>query len=266
MKSAVIATKAKEQMPMIARAGLIAKGVVYVLLGVFVLLSALHIRRQTSGSSKTGALKALDDSIVGRWLLLFISVGLLCYSIWRFYEGYQSVKHLESKWEKAARYFFSGIIYLFVGYSAVKMFLRKYTDSGNSEQHFAATLLSKPFGQWLLGIAAMVIAAVGIYQVFYGIAGKYKNHVQKMSLHSAKAKLLLTSGIVGYVARGIVWLIISYLMLKAAIMKSATKAGATDKAFDFVETVWGANYLALMAGGLIAYGLFNFVRSRYERF
>lgn len=87
-----------------------------------------------------------------------------------------------------------------------------------------------------------------------------------MALHTAKGKILLTAGTIGYPARGIVWLIIAYLLLKASLSKSSSKAGDTEKAFDFVASEWGSPILALIATGLVAYGLFNFVRARYEQF
>jgi len=265
MNSAAITTKAKQQVPTIARLGLVAKGFVYLLLGTFVMMSALNIKKVSDTSSKTGVLKELNDSIAGHWLLLLLAVGLVCYAGWRYYQVYHLGNNAQQKWKKMVRYFFSGSIYLFIGYTAIQIFLDTHKENGNNEQHLAAALLSKPFGQWMLGIAALVIAGVGIYQIIYGLSGKYKNHDQNMALHTAKGKILLTAGKIGYPARGIVWMIIAYLMLKAALSKSSSEAGDTSKAFDFVESAWGSPILALIAAGLVAYGLFNFIRARYEQ-
>lgn len=117
MNSAAITTKAKQQVPTIARLGLIAKGFVYLLLGTFVLMSALNIRQQSDTSSKTGVLKALDDSIAGHWVLPLLAVGLVCYAAWRYYQTYQlsqTPKRNGRKWcvifSAAASIFLSGIL------------------------------------------------------------------------------------------------------------------------------------------------------------
>ena len=263
MKPALSVAAAQEQVPRIAIFGLIAKGFVYVLLGVLVLLQALDIT--SSGvKDKTGVLQSLQESFAGRWLLPLLALGLVCYTVWRFIEAYHFSKR--QKWGKTLRYFFSGVIYLFVSYTALSIFFNRNKENGDSEQQFAAEMLNKPFGEWLVGLAALSIAAVGIYQLYYGFSGKYRDHVQKMNLDSAKARVMLASGLIGYPARGIVWLIIAYLMFKAAVSGSSSNAGDTGKAIRFAQVEWGWPFLAAIAIGLIAYGAFNFVRARYERF
>jgi plastocyanin domain-containing protein len=77
----------------------------------------------------------------------------------------------------------------------------------------------------------------------------------------------LYSGKIGYVARGIVWLVIAFLMLKAAWHANATQAGGSVEAFQFIEqSRYGSYLLGIVGLGLIAYGFFNFVRARYENF
>jgi hypothetical protein len=69
------------------------------------------------------------------------------------------------------------------------------------------------------------------------------------------------------VARGLVWLIIAFLLLKAALHADSAEAGDSGKAFLFIENTHYGSYLLGMIGiGLIAYGVFNFIRARYESF
>jgi hypothetical protein len=79
--------------------------------------------------------------------------------------------------------------------------------------------------------------------------------------------LLLRAGKVGYISRGVVWLVIAFLFLRAAFYAVASKAGDTAEAFRFIESSpLGSPLLGLLGLGLIAYGVFNFIRARYERF
>ena len=127
--------------------------------------------------------------------------------------------------------------------------------------------LNHSFGQLVIGLAALVLAGVGIYQIYYGLSEKYRKHVQQLNLHSSRSSLLLRAGKAGYISRGIVWLIIAYLLLRAALHNNSSEAGDTGKAFEFIESsAFGSYLLGALGVGLIAYGVFNFIRARYETF
>ena len=88
-----------------ARAGLISKGFVYLLLGVFVFMNAMKIWRSNAEQHKTGVLQSMQDNFAGQWLLPLLAAGLLCYSCWRFIEAYHLIRGKENI-KKALRYFF----------------------------------------------------------------------------------------------------------------------------------------------------------------
>ena len=255
--------------PRIAKAGLIAKGIVYVTLGILGFMAAFEFGSQNdSEAGRTGVFKFIKDSPGGVWLLGLLAAGLVCYSLWRFIQSFHKQENgKELKPAKRARYFLSGMGYLAVAFSAIKMTMGSSGSKGDQNQQMAGELLTKPFGQWLVGIAALVFAGIGIYQVYYGLSEKYRKHVEGMRVHSNASSLLLKSGKVGYVARGIVWLIIAFLGLKAALHSNASEAGDTGKAFQFLESSsYGSYLLGALGIGLMAYGVFNFIRARYERF
>src|SRR5687767_4637446 len=108
----------------LAKAGLIAKGAVYLLLGILAFMAAFHVGGQAAnGSDKSSIFQLLDKSFAGKWLLPLLAVGLFCYSTWRCIEAIQVLRNGRKKYGKAIRYIASAIIYLFVGFSAVKFML-----------------------------------------------------------------------------------------------------------------------------------------------
>lgn len=253
----------------IAQAGLIAKGIVYVLLGVLAFMAAFEIGGQSAGSAdRGGVFDLIRDMPAGTTLLALVAVGLVCYAIWRGIQAFRPThRGEETKWDKRARYLFSGIAYLSVAFTAGRLLLYNRQDSGNGNQQLASRLLEQSAGQWLLGAAALIMAAVGVYQLYYGLSEKYRKHVQGLSLSTPASSLLLRSGKVGYVARGIVWLVIAWLLFQAALQANAAKAGDTAQAFQFVESsTAGSLLLGALGAGLAAYGVFNFIRARYEHF
>lgn len=251
-----------------AKAGLAAKGVVYFILGSIATLAAIRLGgKTTAGADRTGVFDTIQDLPAGKLLLGIIGTGLLCYSLWRVIEAFSCAKSEDKKtWLKGARYFFSGITYLFMAYSAFRFLLEGRESNGNNNSYWTAELLSKPFGQWLVGIVAAIFAVAGFYQVWYGLSEKYKKHVDSRKLDREASSRLLLSGKVGFTARGLAWLIISYMFLRAAVNSKSSEAGGTGEAFQLIENIsYGDALLAALGFGLMAYGVFNFIRARYEK-
>lgn len=251
----------------IAQAGLTAKGVVYVLLGILAFMAAFELGGKGNGdATQSGTLQLVQDLPAGKFLLFAVAAGLFCYSIWRGIEVFRADNDKKG-WTKRLRYLFSGLTYLAFAVSAVRLAGGNKSGGGDQNQNMVAELMSKPFGQLLVGLAGLILAGVGVYQIYYGVSEKYKKHAQNLSLQSSQSSLLLRSGKVGYISRGIVWLVISFLFLRAAYFSVASEAGDTSKAFRFIETSpFGSPLLGMLGLGLIAYGVFNFIRARYERF
>ncbi|HZH63539.1 MAG TPA: DUF1206 domain-containing protein [Flavisolibacter sp.] len=261
-----LTTTVKPWIKRIAQTGLISKGIVYVLLGLLGFMAAFELGgKQNKEASQSGALQLVKELPAGEVLLFLLATGLLCYAGWRVMEAFYKTDGEEKKWPKRLRYLFSGLTYLAFAITALKLALENKTSSGDQKQDFAGELLSKPFGQILAGIAALVLVVVGGYQIYYGLSEKYKKHVQKLSLHSTHASLLLRSGKTGYISRGVVWLVVAFLFGRAAVYSAASEAGDTSKAFEFVEgSPFGSYLLAALSLGLMTYGFFNFIRARYD--
>lgn len=255
----------------IARAGLISKGIVYCLLGVLAFMSAFEIGEQSDENANKKGVFNLLEGLGGKWLLGILAIGLLCYTIWRFIQAANEAKGSKDaakKGGKVIRYIFSGIIYLLLALYAGQRFLGNGDKSGgDSTQSTVSELMAKPLGDWLVGLLALAFAITGIYQIYYGMSEKYRKHVQDLSLRSTASRNLLTAGKIGYIARGIVWLMLAWLLFRAAFQSDSGQAGDTGKAFHFLESGWFGSYLLGAVGfGLICYGVFNFVRARFERF
>lgn len=253
----------------IAQAGLTAKGIVYCLLGVLTFMAAFHINGQSADDANTnGVFSFLYRQTGGRVILGIIALGLVCYCIWRCIQTFADTED-KGRDKKGiavrARYLFSGLAYATLAFSIVRMLWFNVSGGGDSKQNMARELLNQPAGQWLLGIAALVIAAIGMYQIYYGWSEKYKKHVDKVINDSNKRKILLGAGKIGYVSRGIVWLLIAWLFINATIDAKASEAGDTSKAFTLIEkSEYGSLILATMGFGLICYGIFSFIRAKYE--
>jgi uncharacterized membrane protein YidH (DUF202 family) len=235
-------------------------------------MSAFHIRGQKSeNADQTGAFKFIEEQPAGKVILLIVAIGLLCYSIYRFLQTFLDTENKGTKVGGIAKrftYFFSGVTYLFVSILAFKIFLDKKDDGGGSAKKDAISqLLQEEYGKWILIVAALIIAGIGIYQIWYGNSEKYRKHIDTQKLNVKASRHLLRAGKVGFIARGIVWLVISFLFYKATMNGEPSQAGSTSSAFSFIQDISYGNYLLAALGlGLILYGVFNFVRAACEKF
>lgn len=253
-----------------ARVGLIAKGIVYCLVGALAFMAAFEIGgKSTQDSGKTGVFQFLLEQPYGKVILALVALGMLCYAVWRII---QAIKDTEDKGDDAKGigrrigYLFSGLVYGALAFYAAKLVMGNGGGgNGDSRQTMAQELLSQPFGQWLLGAVAVGTMAVGIYQFYRAFSGKYMKKVQASRLQPELQQTLIRAGKVGYAARGVVWLIIGYLLLKAALESDSQEAGGSASAFQFLEnSSYGSFLLGAVALGLICYGVFMFVRAKCE--
>lgn len=255
-----------------AKIGLVTKGIVYCLIGVLAFMAAFDVSgSQTQDASKQGIIRKILEQPFGKILLGLVAIGLLFYAIWRIIEG---VKDTENKGHKpkgiASRlgYVFSGFTYGALAFLAAKAALGKdqsQGQDGESQQTLVQKLLEQPFGQWLALLVGVGIVFLGFRQMYRGWSGSYRKRVQSTGLQHQTEALLIRAGKFGYLARGIVWLLIGYLFIKAALHANPQEAGGTSSAFQFLEgSAYGSWLLGAVAIGLICYGIFMFVRARYQ--
>jgi hypothetical protein len=249
-----------------ARMGLTAKGVVYLLLGLLAFMAAFEMGGQSNDDTDSnGVLLFIRDWPGGTWFLGLLILGLLSYSAWRVAEAISMRKKKLGEWRKPVRYFFSAFTYLTLAFAAVQMLLFKYTDDDG--RHWSGEFINSGMGKLFIILVALLFAGNGAYQVWYGLSSKYKDHFDGVRINQQATRLLIKSGKVGYTARGVVLLIIAFMLGKAVVRTRSSDAGDTAEAFSFIEsTSYGSYLLGALGLGLIAYGVFNFLRAAYERF
>ncbi len=251
-----------------ARFGIATKGFVYCIIGVLTVAAAFGEGGKKTGSS--GVLETLSGQPFGQILLGITALGLLGFVFYRFYQAIVDPQDNGTDLKGSVTrigFGISAIIYGFLAFTAAKMALTNSGSSGgggNGQESMASTLLSKPFGQILVGIVGAALLGKAIYQIYKAYSGKFKDNVQAAELDSKVESTVLKSGYVGYTARGIIIGIISYLMFRAAFTANSSEAGGTEEAFSFLQNEFGTIVLAVIAAGLFAYGFFMFIKARYK--
>ena len=170
---------------------------------------------------------------------------------------------------KRIGFFISGLVYLFFAFSGVRLLFPTLGSSngggsGGKRQLLVAKLLELPYGQWLVGAVAVLVIGKGLYQLYKSYSGKFKNKVKEQEMGRKERNTFMKAGYLGYVARGIVFIIVGYFLIQAALQSDASAIRGTEGALNFLSTSWGPYLMAAVAVGLALYGVFMCVLAKYR--
>lgn len=250
--------------------GYIAKGVVYSLIGLFTLIGVIG----SAGSGGSGGPKAVINWIgtnpFGNILLFLIGLGLLAYCSWRWYTAVKDKENEGSDKEGIAKrigYAVSGTAYGVLSAHAFKLALGSGGGGGGqSKQDIIAEILSKSWGPWVVGIIAVIMAGVAIFQLYRALKDKHMEGIEGLQLSEDQRKTFERTGEIGLTARFVVYGIISYFLFRAALMDDPSQFKGVGESLSYIgQQAYGQVLLAIVGLGLLAYGLFMFVRAKYER-
>ena len=161
----------------LARGGLVAKGVSYGLVGV--LAAKLAFGDGGKATSRQGALQTLAHHTLGKVVLVLLAFGLAGYAIWRFVQAIaerEDARKLK-EWGKRAGYAGRGLVYAGLTISAVKILLGADGDESQNEKahRTTATIFGWPGGRCVVGAAGIVIVGVGLWNVYRGLSRKFED-------------------------------------------------------------------------------------------
>ena len=252
----------------LARFGYAAKGVVYAVIGVLAARAAFGGGGQTTGQS--GALQAVAGGPFGRVLLILVGVGLVGYAIWRLVQAILDPEEEGTDGEALAKrlgYAISGLVYGGLAFSAFQIVSGSGGGGGGGTESATARLMAQPFGQWLVGIVGAIIIGVGFFQIYKGVAEKFRDDLKLSKMSSAEKTWATRAGKVGLCARGIVYGVIGWLLIQAALQANPQQAGGLGEALQtLARQPYGPWLLGLVALGLVIYGLYAaLVLARYRK-
>jgi hypothetical protein len=252
----------------LARAGLVARGLLYVVVGILaVQVAAGHGEAR---ADKQGALQTVVRQPFGRLLVLLLAVGFAGYAAWRFVEaavgppGEDDPRKAKVKRVGCAA---RGVLYTFLFASAVKLFIwSKDATDQRPEADWTARVLDWPAGIWLVQAAGLVAIGAGVYVGWRGLSGKFRKGLKSVEMGRAERVWIRGVGTVGMVARMLVTVLIGVFLITAARQHDPAQAVGIDGALRrLAERSYGPALLVLVACGLAAYGLYSFAEARYRR-
>jgi hypothetical protein len=244
----------------LAKVGFVAKGLLYVLMGVVALRIAFG--NTDEQADKSGALHLMSGQPLGMVLLWIMAIGLAALAIWQ--AGTAIFDH--GKWTDRAGAAGRAVVYGVAVASILGLVLlgRNASSSDSQSKDASATLFELPGGPVLVGIAAAVLLILGGVWIYQCWNQKFMEGmlVGNLKLRAVVAKV----GSAGFLARGVIAILAGILIGKAAIEYDPKEAVGIDGALrSLAQAPFGPWLLAIVALGLLLFALFCAAQARWQR-
>jgi hypothetical protein len=248
----------------LARAGLTARGVLYILIGWVAILVALG--QSSHEADQQGALRLLATQPYGLVSLWLLGIGFAGYALWRLSEAAFGVTGEGNGAGPRLKSLVRALIYAFFAYLTFKVIAGAGGSQTKKQQDLTATVMHHPGGQWLVGIAGLAIVIAGLVLVSEGIRRKFLKYLQLSQMSPRTRRLVERLGMIGTAARGAVFALAGVLVIEAAVTYQPAKAGGIDKALLTLRNQpFGEVLLILAALGLIVFGIYGLCEARWRR-
>jgi hypothetical protein len=116
-----------------------------------------------------------------------------------------------------------------------------------------------------VGLAGLIVIGVGLYQFARAIKGSFTRHWRGGEMSIAERTWARRAGYAGLTARGVVFSIIGWFLIRAALEAQPGEArGLAGALAELASQPYGPWLLGLVAFGLVCYGAYCFVQARYR--
>jgi uncharacterized protein DUF1206 len=250
----------------LARTGLVAKGVSFGLVGALAI--KLAVGSGGSATSREGALAQLSHHSFGKAALIALACGFAAYAIWRFVQAFAEERDGDegtlAVWGKRGGYVARGLIYAALTFSTLKLLAGSGGGGSQTDRAHKSTamVLGWPGGRWIVGAVGLAIIGAGLWNLYRGFARTFEDK-WRGGLSPLWRRWGARAGVAGHIARFVVFGLIGVFVAKAAWDYKPKDAIGLDGALQkLAHASYGPFLLGVTAAGLIAYGIYCLVDAR----
>lgn len=242
----------------IARLGLAARGVFYTVLAILALQVGLG--RHGEDASGQGAIEAVARQPLGTALLVILAGGFAAFAAWMLVKAMRG-----DGWGERISDLVRGVTWAGLAWLTV-LRITGNDGGGTSEQSVTARVLNWPFGPALVGLVGLVLIGVAVVMAVRSRDPDPDDLMRTEHLDRRVERILHALGRIGMVSRVVIFTLLGAFLIRAAVTHNPKRGVGLDQALgEVARAPYGPWMLGLVAAGLVAYALWSFARSRYER-
>jgi hypothetical protein len=250
----------------LARVGYLSRGVIYALIG----LLAIKLADGVAGPrpNQQGAMQQIAQQHFGHLLLLLTAIGLGGYALWRLAQALIGHTPEYGKHSALDRIGAAGSFLAYTTFFLLALAVLRGTgrDSSAQPRKTTAGVLGWPIGRELVAAAGLLFVGIACYQAYLGLSRKFLSYSKTGQMSESVLRSFTFVGVVGLVARAIAFALIGIFVLKAARDYTPRDAVGIDGALArLLQHSYGTAALAIVAAGLIVFGVYSIADARYRK-
>jgi Domain of Unknown Function (DUF1206) len=250
-----------------ARAGLAARGLIYILIGWLAVQVALG--HSTQQADRSGALRIVAGTRLGGVLLWVLVIGFASLALWRLCEAlYGAPSPGGHKTSIRVKSLGSAIVYGFVVYGTLRYALGEGAPPSTNQQSvdLTATAMREPGGRLIVVLLGVALMAGGVYLGYQAWRRKFLGNLRTSRMSARTRRVVEWLGVTGGLARSAVFTVAGIFLIVAAKDAQPGQAKGIDSSLRVLATTpLGPWLLALVAVGLIMFGLYSCCEARWFR-
>lgn len=245
-----------------ARAGLTAKGVLYLLLGV--VTAQLGLGLPDTVVSRQGAFATLAGQPFGAGLLLLLALGLGSYALWRAWQVVVGVEGRSSLPEPLLRVTFAVRALVYGVLAALAAREAVGAIEGGVTESLTAELLALPGGVALVVLVGCALFVTGLAQWRKVVTRDFLDQLDVEAMSELERRCVRALGLVGHAARGAALGLVGFFLAYSAWTRTGL-VGLDAALHEVARTTFGNAAVLVVAAGFTLYGLFCFVQTHTAR-
>jgi len=247
----------------LARAGLTARGVIYILVGWVAVLVALG--QSAREADQEGALQLLASKSYGLVSLWLLAIGFASYALWRLSEaafGVAGDAGAGPRLKSLGR----AIVYAGLSYLTFTVISGKGRNESRRQQDITATAMQHPAGRVLVGVIGLIVVICGLVLIVEGARRKFMKYLRTAQMSAKVRRVVSWLGTTGTIARGLVFGLAGVGVIAAAVTHKAAESGGIDKALLTLRNQPLGEFLMLAAAlGLVIFGVYGLCEARWRK-
>jgi Domain of Unknown Function (DUF1206) len=248
----------------LARAGLTARGVIYLLIGWVAVLVA--IGRSSQEADQQGALQLLAGKPAGLVSLWLLGIGFAAYALWQLSEAAFGVTGEPNGAGRRLISLGRAVIYAGFAYLTFTVISGTQHNQTREQQDITATAMRHTEGRWLVGIVGLIVVIIGLVLVGQGARRTFTKYLRTSQMSPRTRRVVEVLGMVGTVARGLVFALAGVIVIDAAITHKASESGGIDKALLTLRNQPFGEFLMILAAlGLAVFGCYGLCEARWRK-
>ena len=251
----------------LGRAGLVARGVLYLIIGWIAIQVAFGQSSQQADQS--GALHLLGRNPAGEVALWLLVIGFAGMCLWRLTEAIFGAA-VPGGDKATTRLAALGrvLIYGFIAYGVLKYAIGVGGPKPSDQQSvdLTAKAMSHPGGRIAVIVVGVALAVGGLLMAWSYARAKFLEKMNTGEMGARTEQVVTWLGRVGGVARGVVFVTAGIFLIVAAADAQPQQAKGIDSALRaLTRTPLGPWLLLVVAIGLIMFGAFSCCEARWRR-